>query len=112
MVVKEEFGIIWGCAQINETVHDEALIIFGWWKFLFNKKQQEIKHSALDLLENKSFISGADLLTSMQMKKIKGIISDPEEICSKLKCVVKSSYFFIGIIIGFGCVVIMFITKR
>ena len=63
MITVESYAILWGCAELNGSFHDEALIISSTAKNI-HSNPNEIKPIGLQLLENRSFISETDLKNS------------------------------------------------
>ena len=64
MILIEDCGILWGCAEINETFHDEALIVLKIERKTvidISRNASEFKSKGLQLLENRSQISENDL---------------------------------------------------
>ena len=100
MIVTEEIGLLWGCAEINVTAHDEALIVLAQVDFRkfsappFNSK-------GLHLLENKSRISEKDL-KRCYWDEISGFDNNRNGHCSTLDC----NYRYIHLIV-FGMFVII-----
>lgn len=113
MIIVEEFGVLWGCSELNKTNHDEALIILAPQKKLF-KNRSEYKTKGLELLQNKSLITEKDINDSSSF-----VITTDSEMaersahCDNFKC---DSYYLSFIVLGvlfskFGIFVAILIFK-
>ena len=78
MVLSEDVGIVWGCAEINDSTHDEALIIYANSNYLFEADKFQLISKGLKLIENSSVISETDL-----------IVSDPYELANLSEIIIR-----------------------
>lgn len=95
MIMIEDYGILWGCSEINGSVHDEALIIIASTQYFYTNPTQ-FKSKGPQLLENKSLLSESDIKNSVRDEfPVHLILANRSTHCDSFKCYSKGIQFIV-----------------